>query len=86
MIDALQRVISQLGQLPPEEQAELADTMQRLLDERKNRILVYGPHTDEEFEALLTELDQAAPEDVPTILARQPKRWVKQDESIHADA
>jgi hypothetical protein len=53
MIDALQRVMSQLEQLPPEEQAELADTMQRLLDERKNRILIYGPHTDEEFEALL---------------------------------
>jgi uncharacterized protein (DUF58 family) len=86
MIDALQRVVSQLEQLPPEEQAELADTMQRLLDKRKNHVLVYGPHTDEEFEALLTELDQATPEDVPAILARQPKRWVKQDESINADA
>ena len=86
MIDALQRVMSQLEQLPPEEQAEFADTMQHLLDEHKNRILVYGPHTDEEFEALLTELEQAVPEDVPAILARQPKRWVKQDEAIDADA
>ena len=86
MIDALQQVISQLEQLPPEELAELANTMQRLLDEHKNRVLVYGPHTDEEFESLLTELEQAAPEDVPAILARQPKRWVKQDETNNADA
>ncbi|HEY7347613.1 MAG TPA: hypothetical protein VH599_04785 [Ktedonobacterales bacterium] len=87
MIDALQQVMSQLEALPPEEQAELAETFQRLIDEKTGYTTIYGPHTDEEFEALLDALDVATShEEYEAIWEKQPKRRVKREEVMNADA
>lgn len=87
MIDALQQVINQLETFPPEEQAELAQTFQRLIDEKTGYTTVYGPHTDEEFEALLDALGAASSqEEYEAILARQPQRRVKREAQTDADA
>jgi hypothetical protein len=78
MIDALQQVVNQLETLPSEEQVELAQTIQRLIDEKTSYTIVYGPHTDEEFEALLDALDAASSdEEYEAIWEKQPKRRVK---------
>ena len=80
MIDALQQVMNQLETLPPEEQAELAQTIQQLIDEKTGYTIIYGPHTDEEFEALLDAIGAAtSEEECEAILARQPRRLVKRE-------
>lgn len=87
MIDALQQVIHQLEALSPEEQAELAETIQHLIDEKTGYTTIYGPHTDEEFEALLNALDAAAShKEYEAIWEKQPKRLVKREEVANADA
>ena len=81
MIDALQQVMSQLESLPPDKQAELAETFQRLIDEKTGYTTVYGPHTDEEFEALLDAIGAAtSDEEYEAIWEKQPKRRVKREE------
>lgn len=87
MIDALQQVVNQFETFSPEEQAELATAIQRLIDEKAGYTTIYGPHTDEEFEALLDTLDTAASnEEYEAIWEKQPKRRVKREELKHADA
>jgi hypothetical protein len=87
MIDALQQVVNQLATLSPEEQAELAEEVQRLIDEKTGYTTVYGPHTDEEFEALLDAVGAASSqEEYEAILARQPQQRVKRETLTDADA